>query len=971
VNRRALVLGAAMVLLVSVVAVALRAFAEAAFLVYGERRLPWLLVANAGAFAIATLGYDVVTRYAPARVIDLALIVVLGIAAATAPALLHAGAPPIVLVLVLAAASQVTGLALWNRVAAAVAGRDARRALPRAGAAVTAGGAIAGLSAGALIPRVGLAAIPYGAAVVTIAALVLCVAQQRALDAGGAPGGAPGAVPEGPTRLPSVQRTLVAGLLAAAVLEAVVATVVDLQFLGTLKARYLGSDRAVALALFYGGTNAILFLLQVAAVPVLLVTRSLPFTAAIHPVALIATYAGFVAAPGFLGIAAARTTDQVLHLATSRTSQEVSLSALPPAPRARWKVLLRGVAWPAGAAATALVLLVTGPVHTLAHLATAAIAVAVAWAIAARITARRFQVALAAPLGIRHFVREDPRRIDLETLERWTRATADASATDAALARAALARARVDPSELAERLRHDDADVRIALFDQLARNPAPALRGELRAAVDIEDDDRALAAGIRALALLGDDRGITRGAAAPGLSRAVDDAVRSATRMLRGGTPDELAAELERLLLTDPAWAVAFARARRADVGGAPLDAALGRALAAAQERAAPAERARARGDGARGALLVLASIGSATHGAELHAALARGDGATSVLAQIDAPGARVLASQLGGMPALARAELCRAVAGVPEAAPVFEALVADVDPEVADAALRGALAVARSGGNISSGAIAAARSAALAALTAHLDARDAAATCTDVARGELDVATRRCVARLLWSAALEATSAGRDAAPLAASARHLVGGREPERKRALDVIQEHQAGSPELLAVLERWLGAPRTVAGDPAAIIEPFDAWLATVLRGELTALERALGELRRTPLAASVAGPSLAWLAEHAQRRHVTGTLFSDGEAGDTMFVVCRGTLIARRGATDRVIEPGNVVGELAVITHAPRAATVSADDADVLVIDRATFAAAAHRSPELVLGLSATLASWLAPERPDVL
>jgi hypothetical protein len=41
------------------------------------------------------------------------------------------------------------------------------------------------------------------------------------------------------------------------------------------------------------------------------------------------------------------------------------------------------------------------------------------------------------------------------------------------------------------------------------------------------------------------------------------------------------------------------------------------------------------------------------------------------------------------------------------------------------------------------------------------------------------------------------------------------------------------------------------------------------------------------------------------------------------------------------------------------------------AEILEIDRETFAAVSRRAPELVLGLSATLAGWLAPERPDVL
>ncbi|HET9991507.1 MAG TPA: hypothetical protein VFQ65_23420, partial [Kofleriaceae bacterium] len=83
---------------------------------------------------------------------------------------------------------------------------------------------------------------------------------------------------------------------------------------------------------------------------------------------------------------------------------------------------------------------------------------------------------------------------------------------------------------------------------------------------------------------------------------------------------------------------------------------------------------------------------------------------------------------------------------------------------------------------------------------------------------------------------------------------------------------------------------------------------------------------------------------------------------------------GTLLARRaGAPDRRIETGGVVGELAVLTHAPRAATVVAADggASVLAIDRAAFSDASRRAPELVLGLAATLAGWLAPNRPDVL
>jgi len=301
--------------------------------------------------------------------------------------------------------------------------------------------------------------------------------KDRALTAGGAPGGVPPAA--GPAVLSPLQRRMVAAMIAVAVLGGIVATVIDLQFIATVKARFHGEQVAVTLALFYGGTNAVLFVLQSTAVPHILVTRATTFTAAVHPAVVVATYAGFIAAPGFLGIAATRTADQVLRFATSRTSQELKLSALPPAPRARWKVLLRGAVGPAGAGGAALVLLLVGPVH---HLPVIAIAIACVWAVMGQIAARRFQHALSAPLGIRQAVREDPRRIDLAQLEQWTHLAGSEDVRRAGLARAALQRARIDPTDLADHLRHDDAAVRAAMFDQLARNPSPSLRGEPRAA---------------------------------------------------------------------------------------------------------------------------------------------------------------------------------------------------------------------------------------------------------------------------------------------------------------------------------------------------------------------------------------------------------------------------------------------------------------------------------------------------------
>ena len=959
-NKRAFALGAVMLLLGSLVAVALRSFAEATFLAaYGPAQAPWLLIASAAGFGLATLGYDRLTRLAHPLVVDLGLLGVLLVFAASSPQLLAHGISPIAIVIALTAASQVANLALWNRVAASVAGRDARRMLPRAGAAVTLGGAIAGLSAGAVIPRLGLDALPYASAGAMVIVIAVCLAQDRALVAGGMPGAAAPAAP--PQGLSPIQQNLLAALVAVAAIEAVVTTVIDLQFIANVKARYTGSTLAVALALFYGGTNAILFLLQITAVPRILVTRSLTFTAAIHPALVIVSYLGFVAAPGFLAIAGTRTTDQVLRLATSRTSQELAMSALPPGPRARWKVLLRGMIYPAGAATAAYVLLLLGPVvlRTPVTVAMTAIGIAAIWGITARVAARRFQSALAAPLGIKENRLEDPRRIDVGVLERWTHAAGSDDPNAAALARAALSRARVDASDLAEHLRHDDASVRAALFDQLVRTPIAALRGELRAAVAIEDDDRALGLGIQALTRAGDDAGVGRGKERAGLSRDLDDVTRAAALVLKPAKLDDVARELERLLDRDPIWAIAVARARRSELPDDTLAKLLQKpnghlvavrvgpqqsldALASALEAGEPA------------AIAAIESIGEL--GGDL------GDARTSLVGDLTID--RVLAS----WSPLARAAAARALAGAPAGAAIVARLVADTDPEVAQAALRTALAFARGGTAMAADRITAAFDAALAALRAHLDARDAATeTWSACIRAELEIATRRCVGRVLWASAVSAAAAGRDAAPIAATARRLISGSDAERKRALDVVQELQA-RPDVLEAIERWL-LPARSGG--AVALAAHDAWLARLVAGDLAALEPTLVSLRRANLFASIAGPALADLAARAMPQHVTAKLFDAGDVGETMFIVTAGALVARRDG-ERRIEVGGVVGELAVLTRAPRSATVVADgSADVLVIDRAAFAAASRRAPELVLGLSATLAGWLAPNRPDVL
>ena len=138
--------------------------------------------------------------------------------------------------------------------------------------------------------------------------------------------------------------------------------------------------------------------------------------------------------------------------------------------------------------------------------------------------------------------------------------------------------------------------------------------------------------------------------------------------------------------------------------------------------------------------------------------------------------------------------------------------------------------------------------------------------------RQELEIATRRCVARVLWAAAVEAAAAGRDPAPIAATARHLIGGaRSRSQARAR---RRAGAASAAAAARRDRALAATRATSR-PMRTRSPrsrtFDPWLARLGAGAARSdSSRLLVELRRPALFSSIAGPALAALAERAHAR-----------------------------------------------------------------------------------------------------
>ena len=118
--------------------------------------------------------------------------------------------------------------------------------------AVTAGGAIAGLGSGCGDPAArARVVVAVRGRKVTAIVLIVWIAQDtrarpRRRAAGGVPAGPGGA---GGAKLSAVQRSLLIALIAVPVLEAVVTTVIDLQFIDTVKGplhRRDRRDRAVA-----------------------------------------------------------------------------------------------------------------------------------------------------------------------------------------------------------------------------------------------------------------------------------------------------------------------------------------------------------------------------------------------------------------------------------------------------------------------------------------------------------------------------------------------------------------------------------------------------------------------------------------------------------------------------------------------------------------------------------------------------
>ncbi|HEX4858344.1 MAG TPA: cyclic nucleotide-binding domain-containing protein [Usitatibacteraceae bacterium] len=91
----------------------------------------------------------------------------------------------------------------------------------------------------------------------------------------------------------------------------------------------------------------------------------------------------------------------------------------------------------------------------------------------------------------------------------------------------------------------------------------------------------------------------------------------------------------------------------------------------------------------------------------------------------------------------------------------------------------------------------------------------------------------------------------------------------------------------------------------------------------------------------------------------------TLFSEGEYGDSMYVLMSGKAdVMIRGKVVETLEVGQIVGELAIVDNAPRAATlVAREDCNLIAINAMKFRELTAENPEFALTVMRAMAHRL--------
>jgi Cyclic nucleotide-binding domain/HEAT repeats len=257
--------------------------------------------------------------------------------------------------------------------------------------------------------------------------------------------------------------------------------------------------------------------------------------------------------------------------------------------------------------------------------------------------------------------------------------------------------------------------------------------------------------------------------------------------------------------------------------------------------------------------------------------------------------------------------------------------------------------------------------------------------------------------AELLRSAFLER---GRSRAVVALSAVSLVSRDGDAMREALDNLRgtdpgqlanaletleatEHRSLATPLLPLWERTTNAtgPRDdwlelVAEDRDPLIRSCVELLRTTdqrggtmgrSRTSMSPMERVLA-LRTIPLFQELSTADLRRLADLAEERSFADgeVISSEGEVGDELHLVLSGTVGVTRGGTGSASTvarrgPGEVVGEMSIITRKPRVASLIAEgDVRTIRIGRQEFESMIRERPDVSLAMMRVLAERLGAE-----
>jgi hypothetical protein len=209
----------------------------------------------------------------------------------------------------------------------------------------------------------------------------------------------------------------------------------------------------------------------------------------------------------------------------------------------------------------------------------------------------------------------------------------------------------------------------------------------------------------------------------------------------------------------------------------------------------------------------------------------------------------------------------------------------------------------------------------------------------------------------------------------------------ERETGQLANALETFEVAAPSTRPLLALWepAGAPAATRGSDgveaaAGDEDPFIRACADLVRstreqggqvsrsrGSMSPIELVL-VLRGIPLFAELEPAELQRVAAIAtERTYSDGEVIgSEGEMGEEMHVVVDGTVSIVRGAGTTIARrgPGDIVGEMAVITRAPRIASLIAEgDVRTLRIGYREFEGMVRERPEIALAVLRVLAERL--------